>query len=436
MCREAHAGRAELEGGGRLRGRLGRRTTPWEGSSKDRVGGHVPRAAPSEAFGVSLRAPSDSVLSRPQGSWGPLRAALCKVFRVSLHASGDPVVSRPFGGEGTPPSSQAAGSLAFEHAGLAQLAPGVPSAGRRGWAAGKQTEKGALRGGGAGFGWAPWPRMTSASPLSPQPWRSLSPLPAGGLPRSAGGEAGRSQPRGRGPAGVGVPRAQGPVGGGRGRDRCGPRGAPGAWPGPSTLLEAAAGRGGQLDRRGRRDRGLRRGQAGRADPPGPAGQRPQPGFLLHRGQWRGAEGSGGLLLGWRGCMSAAAWVSPRDLPLRGRSQPGGREAGTGRLREGGGNRVYPHPLQDTEILDSAMYRSRANLGRKRGHRAPAIRPGGTLGLSEAAASDARLFQDSTGREVSVSLPRVRRAGLWGCRPRLSPCLGPCRATGFAGAVLG
>lgn len=134
-------------------------------------------------------------------------------------------------------------------------------------------------------------------------------------------------------------------------------------------------------------------------------------------------------------MSAAAWVSPRDLPLRGRSQPGGREAGTGRLREGGGNRVYPHPLQDTEILDSAMYRSRANLGRKRGHRAPAIRPGGTLGLSEAAASDARLFQDSTGREVSVSLPRGRRAGLWGCRPRLSPCLGPCRATGFAGAVL-
>lgn len=43
-----------------------------------------------------------------------------------------------------------------------------------------------------------------------------------------------------------------------------------------------------------------------------------------------------------------------------------------------------------------MYRSRANLGRKRGHRAPAIRPGGTLGLSETADSDTRLFQDSTG----------------------------------------
>ena len=35
VCREARAGRAELEGGGRLRGRLGRRTTPWEGSSTD-----------------------------------------------------------------------------------------------------------------------------------------------------------------------------------------------------------------------------------------------------------------------------------------------------------------------------------------------------------------------------------------------------------------
>ncbi|XP_060015115.1 182 kDa tankyrase-1-binding protein isoform X2 [Lagenorhynchus albirostris] len=52
-------------------------------------------------------------------------------------------------------------------------------------------------------------------------------------------------------------------------------------------------------------------------------------------------------------------------------------------------------IEDTEILDSAMYRSRANLGRKRGHRAPAIRPGGTLGLSKVAESDARLFQDST-----------------------------------------
>lgn len=58
-----------------------------------------------------------------------------------------------------------------------------------------------------------------------------------------------------------------------------------------------------------------------------------------------------------------------------------------------------------------MYRSRANLGRKRGHRAPAIRPGGTLGLSEAADSDARLFQDSTGR-APVLLGDVHGA-VWG-----------------------
>lgn len=66
------------------------------------------------------------------------------------------------------------------------------------------------------------------------------------------------------------------------------------------------------------------------------------------------------------------------------------------------------PEQDTEILDSAMYRSRASLGRKRGHRAPAIRPGGTLGLSEAADSDARLFRDSTGTDPTG---RVLHAGL-------------------------
>lgn len=86
------------------------------------------------------------------------------------------------------------------------------------------------------------------------------------------------------------------------------------------------------------------------------------------------------------------------------------------------------PKQDTEILDSAMYRNRANLGRKRGHRAPAIRPGGTLGLSEAADSDARLFQDSTGRadvsfDVCVGAWGVPGWGAWGCcvcRPRPGP----------------
>lgn len=57
-----------------------------------------------------------------------------------------------------------------------------------------------------------------------------------------------------------------------------------------------------------------------------------------------------------------------------------------------------------------MYRSRANLGRKRGHRAPAIRPGGTLGLSEAADSDAHLFQDSTGRTSVFDV----WTDVWGC----------------------
>lgn len=88
-----------------------------------------------------------------------------------------------------------------------------------------------------------------------------------------------------------------------------------------------------------------------------------------------------------------------------------------------------------------MFRSRANLGRKRGHRAPAIRPGGTLGLSEAADSDARLFQDSTGRFDVLS------CGVWhvtqvvgegacrgaGCAVTPSPP-SLCRATGFSGAV--
>ncbi|XP_040414844.1 LOW QUALITY PROTEIN: 182 kDa tankyrase-1-binding protein [Cygnus olor] len=46
-------------------------------------------------------------------------------------------------------------------------------------------------------------------------------------------------------------------------------------------------------------------------------------------------------------------------------------------------------LEDTEVLDSTVYRSKANLGRKRRHRAPALRPGAT---SE---GDSWIFQDST-----------------------------------------
>ncbi|KAL1785747.1 182 kDa tankyrase-1-binding protein [Sigmodon hispidus] len=94
-------------------------------------------------------------------------------------------------------------------------------------------------------------------------------------------------------------------------------------------------------------------------------------------------------------------------------------------------------IEDTEILDSAMYRSRANLGRKRGHRAPAIRPGGTLGLSETADSDIRLFQDSTEPRASrvpssddevVEEPQSRRSrmslGTKGLKVNLFPGLSP------------
>ncbi|XP_072494728.1 182 kDa tankyrase-1-binding protein [Notamacropus eugenii] len=93
-------------------------------------------------------------------------------------------------------------------------------------------------------------------------------------------------------------------------------------------------------------------------------------------------------------------------------------------------------IEDTEILDSAMYRSRANLGRKRGHRAPAIRPGGTLGLSEAD-NDAWIFQDSTEPRASrvpssddevVEEPQSRRTrmslGTKGLKVNLFPGLSP------------
>lgn len=87
-----------------------------------------------------------------------------------------------------------------------------------------------------------------------------------------------------------------------------------------------------------------------------------------------------------------------------------------------------------------MYRNRANLGRKRGHRAPAIRPGGTLGLSEAADSDARLFQDSTGRAdvsfVGRLCPCLGCAGLGGPGDAAcaDPAPGPCRAACVSRAV--
>ncbi|XP_062433383.1 182 kDa tankyrase-1-binding protein [Rhea pennata] len=70
-------------------------------------------------------------------------------------------------------------------------------------------------------------------------------------------------------------------------------------------------------------------------------------------------------------------------------------------------------LEDTEVLDSTVYRSKAQLGRKRGHRAPALRPGA------AAEGDSWIFQDSTepgaahvtasSDEEAAEEPKSRRA---------------------------
>ncbi|XP_060119156.1 182 kDa tankyrase-1-binding protein isoform X3 [Heteronotia binoei] len=75
-------------------------------------------------------------------------------------------------------------------------------------------------------------------------------------------------------------------------------------------------------------------------------------------------------------------------------------------------------LTDTEVLDSTAYRDRANLGRKRGHRAPVTRSGGALSESD---RDSWMFKDSTEPQVSLvhsdeessEEPRSRR-------PRNSP----------------
>ncbi|XP_077177064.1 182 kDa tankyrase-1-binding protein isoform X3 [Paroedura picta] len=75
-------------------------------------------------------------------------------------------------------------------------------------------------------------------------------------------------------------------------------------------------------------------------------------------------------------------------------------------------------LMDTEVLDSTAYRDRANLGRKRGHRAPVTRSGGALSERD---RDSWMFKDSTEPQVapahsdedSSEEPRSRR-------PRNSP----------------
>ncbi|XP_061465597.1 182 kDa tankyrase-1-binding protein isoform X2 [Rhineura floridana] len=57
-------------------------------------------------------------------------------------------------------------------------------------------------------------------------------------------------------------------------------------------------------------------------------------------------------------------------------------------------------LEDTEVLDNTMYRDRANLGRKRGHRAPATRTGGTLSESD---RDSWMFKDSTEPRIASAV---------------------------------
>uniref|UniRef100_A0A2D4L6X1 Tankyrase 1-binding protein C-terminal domain-containing protein n=1 Tax=Micrurus paraensis TaxID=1970185 RepID=A0A2D4L6X1_9SAUR len=49
-------------------------------------------------------------------------------------------------------------------------------------------------------------------------------------------------------------------------------------------------------------------------------------------------------------------------------------------------------LEDTEILDNSAHRDRANLGRKRGHRAPITRAGGTVLEND---RNSWMFRDST-----------------------------------------
>lgn len=55
-------------------------------------------------------------------------------------------------------------------------------------------------------------------------------------------------------------------------------------------------------------------------------------------------------------------------------------------------------LEEAEILDSSLYRTRASLSRKRGHRAPTGRPGAALNSTEVD-GDEWMFQDSTEPKV-------------------------------------
>ncbi|XP_074854216.1 182 kDa tankyrase-1-binding protein isoform X2 [Carettochelys insculpta] len=134
--------------------------------------------------------------------------------------------------------------------------------------------------------------------------------------------------------------------------------------GPSPLLEEMLAKAGAQCRSPREERGLP-AAPGPHYPPSPR------------------EADVGLRLDGDGAPSPAdavdgGWLSREDRRLSQASLPG-EDFGF---------------LEETEVLDSTVYRSRANLGRKRGHRAPALRPPGTWELFEEEAADWR-FRDST-----------------------------------------
>lgn len=72
-------------------------------------------------------------------------------------------------------------------------------------------------------------------------------------------------------------------------------------------------------------------------------------------------------------------------------------------------------LQDTEVLDSTVYRDRANLGRKRGHRAPVTRSGGVFSESD---WDSWMFKDSTDGMEHCRLGLARSSHVASLRPFL------------------
>ncbi|XP_034980975.1 182 kDa tankyrase-1-binding protein isoform X3 [Zootoca vivipara] len=72
-------------------------------------------------------------------------------------------------------------------------------------------------------------------------------------------------------------------------------------------------------------------------------------------------------------------------------------ASEGAIAAEGENFIF---LEDTEVLDNTVYRDRVNLGRKRGHRAPATRSGGALSEND---GDNWMFRDSTEPRIASAV---------------------------------